>query len=755
MVCFRLSTPILLAAACLFFKADVDASSETVTTCATSDNVHRLSCDTGVISVLAALYGRADRNTCSEGRPTGQLENTECAQQGTVNVLKTRCDGKSVCELDVNVISTSDPCSGTYKYLETNYTCLPAHRVVACENSLAHLHCDAGLVIDVHNADFGRRDTTTCFYKRPASQLVNVYCSTPTNKVAESCNGKNSCKVSASNSVFGDTCVGTYKYLELAYSCLYPEVTGRHSSVDFTPKQDRRINNFKTYFSFAYIELISWVMLFIFSVLAAACLLCAVGSTEKVITCDGSQIVQHLSCDQGVIIVEAALYGRTNSDTCTQGRPAEQAVNTKCSLPNAVKILKRSCDGKKVCEVSTTAFHSLDPCEGTYKYVETTFNCFPANRVIACEHSLAYLHCDAGQVILVYGADYGRRDKTTCSSQRPDSQLANVHCSNPTTKVAESCNGKTSCTVAAGIAMFPDPCVGTYKYLEVAYTCICEWHIWAGSIDVDVVSAFAEKSVKRTFMPVTKEQESSTTGSSVIMLSFQRITTIWLAAACLLIQAGFLEAQCSVPLIVTAEPTNRVTTCDSLGNIHRLTCESGVISVQTALYGRANRESCSQGRPASQLNNVQCSQSGTVDVLRRWCNGKKRCELNTDVFRTSDPCSGIYKYVETAYVCVPANRVVVCEHSSAQLLCDAGQVIFVYGAEYGRSDMTTCSFKRVPQQIANTNCPANPVVRHTCIVSDSCNGKSNCTIRASNSVFQDPCVGTYKSLEVAYVCGYL
>lgn len=33
------------------------------------------------------------------------------------------------------------------------------------------------------------------------------------------CNGKNSCTISASNSVFGDPCYGTYKYLEVSYVC--------------------------------------------------------------------------------------------------------------------------------------------------------------------------------------------------------------------------------------------------------------------------------------------------------------------------------------------------------------------------------------------------------------------------------------------------------------------------------------------------------------------------------------------------------
>ncbi|KAM3872152.1 L-rhamnose-binding lectin SML-like [Diretmus argenteus] len=160
----------------------------------------------GVILVKKALYGRTDSETCSEGRPAGQLANTECSLAAAVDVLKTRCDGKTVCELIANVF-TSDPCVGTAKYLDTTYTCLPANQ---------------GQVITVHGADYGRRDQTTCSYKRPASQIENVLCSRPTSKVAESCNGKNSCTINASNSVFGDPCGGTYKYLELAYTCEYP-----------------------------------------------------------------------------------------------------------------------------------------------------------------------------------------------------------------------------------------------------------------------------------------------------------------------------------------------------------------------------------------------------------------------------------------------------------------------------------------------------------------------------------------------------
>ncbi|XP_078114894.1 L-rhamnose-binding lectin SML-like [Sander vitreus] len=206
----------VLAATCSLMTAAV--SLEKAITCGSKGNVQSLSCDDGVISVQTALYGRADAVTCSEGRPLAQLANTLCSQPGTVDVVKKRCDGKRECELNINGFYTSDPCYGIYKYLETTYTCLPAIHLVTCEGSLAQLQCDQGQVIFVYGADYGRSDQTTCIYQRPLNQIQNISCSSPTGKVANSCNGKNSCTIAASNSVFENPCVGTYKYLEVAYT---------------------------------------------------------------------------------------------------------------------------------------------------------------------------------------------------------------------------------------------------------------------------------------------------------------------------------------------------------------------------------------------------------------------------------------------------------------------------------------------------------------------------------------------------------
>uniref|UniRef100_A0A3B4FE18 SUEL-type lectin domain-containing protein n=1 Tax=Pundamilia nyererei TaxID=303518 RepID=A0A3B4FE18_9CICH len=187
---------------------------------------------------------------------------------------------------------------------------------VACEGSQANLHCGEnthdGHVIAVHWANYGRRDTTTCSYQRPECEIQNARCINPTSKVADSCNGKRSCIIEASNSVFGDPCPGTYKYLEVAYDC---------------------------------------------------------------------------------------------------------------------------------------------PCK-----------CLEKNKTLNCSS-------DEGHVIVVLSAEYGRDDSTTCSYKRPPAQLSNTQCSIPTSKVAESCNGRNSCSIKVRNSMFGDPCPGTYKYLEVVYTC--------------------------------------------------------------------------------------------------------------------------------------------------------------------------------------------------------------------------------------------------------------------------------------------
>uniref|UniRef100_A0A8C6SG40 SUEL-type lectin domain-containing protein n=1 Tax=Neogobius melanostomus TaxID=47308 RepID=A0A8C6SG40_9GOBI len=169
-----------------------------------------------VIRIHRADYGRADRTICSQGRPSEQVQNVNCAASTANDLVAQMCDGKSHCSVSASNSVFGDPCYGTYKYLQVSYSC-----ETACEHSTVDLTCGSGQVIHIDSADYGRSDRTTCSQGRPSQQLQNVNCAsyTATDLVAEMCNGKSRCSVRASNSVFGDPCFGTYKYLQVSYSC--------------------------------------------------------------------------------------------------------------------------------------------------------------------------------------------------------------------------------------------------------------------------------------------------------------------------------------------------------------------------------------------------------------------------------------------------------------------------------------------------------------------------------------------------------
>uniref|UniRef100_A0A674NLU9 SUEL-type lectin domain-containing protein n=1 Tax=Takifugu rubripes TaxID=31033 RepID=A0A674NLU9_TAKRU len=266
----------------------------------------------GVISVQAALYGRADTDTCSEGRPVGQLTNTTCSQPGTEDLVKTRCDGKKECEINIRDVATPDPCVGTFKYLDTNYTCLPASQSTG---SLAHLFCAEGQVISVYGADYGRRDETTCSYRRFSFQTRNTLCSGPTNKVAELYAYK-TCWFQHTDVATPDPCVGTFKYLDTNYTCL-PAI---------------HVVN---------VTLIS--------------LLCFPPSAEG-----------------QVISVYGADYGRRDETTCSYRRFSFQTRNTLCSGPTN-KVAE--CNGKNRCTFRVGSSLFGDPCRNTYKYLELAYVC--------------------------------------------------------------------------------------------------------------------------------------------------------------------------------------------------------------------------------------------------------------------------------------------------------------------------------------------------------------------------------------------
>uniref|UniRef100_A0A8C1X0G1 SUEL-type lectin domain-containing protein n=1 Tax=Cyprinus carpio TaxID=7962 RepID=A0A8C1X0G1_CYPCA len=170
-------------------------------------------------------------------------------------------------------------------------------------------------------------------------------------------------------------------------------------------------------------------------------------------------------------------------------------------------------------------------------------------------------------------------------------------------------------------------------------------------------------------------------------------------------------------------PYKTVITCD--GFVQRLSCDTGVISVQSATCGRTSSQICSVGRPPSETSNTQCS----IDVPLVELNGAVRNAV-------AEPCFREYKHT-----------------TNGKMFSDDGTVIRIHSANYGRTDSTTCSTGRPASQLAKTDCYA--LNSQTVVTSGSvyvCEGKNSCSILASNSVFSDPCVGTFKYLYISYFC---
>ena len=70
-------------------------------------------------------------------------------------------------------------------------------------------------------------------------------------------------------------------------------------------------------------------------------------------------------------------------------------------------------------------------------------------------------------------------------------------------------------------------------------------------------------------------------------------------------------------------------------------------------------------------------------------------------------------------------------------------------ANYGRTSQTRCKQGHHKNATAKTNCGASNSLKK---VKDACNGRNSCSVQADNNTFGEPCHGTYKYLEVKYVC---
>ncbi|XP_062850501.1 adhesion G protein-coupled receptor L2-like isoform X1 [Trichomycterus rosablanca] len=103
-------------------------------------------------------------------------------------------------------------------------------------------------------------------------------------------------------------------------------------------------------------------------------------------------------------------------------------------------------------------------------------------RELSCEGYPIDLRCPGSDVIMIETANYGRTDDKICDAD--PFQMENIKCYLPDAYkiISQRCNNRTQCVVITGSDVFPDPCPGTYKYLEVQYECVPYIFICPGTL---------------------------------------------------------------------------------------------------------------------------------------------------------------------------------------------------------------------------------------------------------------------------------
>ncbi|XP_078353647.1 rhamnose-binding lectin-like [Oculina patagonica] len=176
-----------------------------------------INCYPHVVNITSASYGRSRQGIC------GSNGNTNCHASNSVTVAKQECDGLESCTLYAKNSIFGDPCPGTFKYLNVTYNCVlswrPEYRLRICEGDSQSISCVCHWSIGIISANYGRMagghicpgpiNTTNC----GAVGSLNI--------TKTACQGKQYCDLQAKNSVYGDPCPGTRKYLEVRYRCQY------------------------------------------------------------------------------------------------------------------------------------------------------------------------------------------------------------------------------------------------------------------------------------------------------------------------------------------------------------------------------------------------------------------------------------------------------------------------------------------------------------------------------------------------------
>ena len=89
----------------------------------------------------------------------------------------------------------------------------------ACEDSRLNITCQGGLHLNIIRANYGRFSIAICNNHGNTDWSVNCMSPRTLRVIKARCQGGVHCHVPVDSTIFGDPCPGTFKYIEVHYSC--------------------------------------------------------------------------------------------------------------------------------------------------------------------------------------------------------------------------------------------------------------------------------------------------------------------------------------------------------------------------------------------------------------------------------------------------------------------------------------------------------------------------------------------------------
>ncbi|XP_077866013.1 uncharacterized protein LOC144353309 [Saccoglossus kowalevskii] len=289
---------------------------------------------------------------------------------------------------------------------------------IVCENQRMDIDCSHG-TIHVVFANYGRTNRETCT-DLLTGDLQSVQCSAETRiyELNGVCNNMQTCSIIASNSVFGNPCWGTFKYLQVKYYCAKNHLFEENPLLEYQSLGCYRDTSDR---AIPTLELHDYRL-------------------------DGhysrrSDVIN--KCANAAVVRGYNIFAVQNGAWCASSAYALESYD-KYGASDACLD-----DGK-----------GGPWANQVYVIIQDT---------LVCEHQLLEIKCRHGRLNIVW-ANYGR---TAGGEICPHTAINTTKCRAKSSLdvVYDQCDGQKSCAIMASNTIFGDPCYGTFKYLQVKYTC--------------------------------------------------------------------------------------------------------------------------------------------------------------------------------------------------------------------------------------------------------------------------------------------